>query len=377
MEADRRWLALVPQADELRAKTKLKGKPTPEQIEELKGVKAELQQVEQELAAAERRRAELLDRVPAPPDPTAPDGFTDDDAVELRRVGEPPPFSFEPRDHLELGAHRHGARRQGVGLALRLPHRRRRAARARALPLRARPAQRGGLHARPPARARARGRRCTARASSRPTRSTSTASSATSSTSRARPRWPSPPCTAARSWTPSASAPLRGLLDLLPPRGRRRRQGHARHVPRPPVRQGRDVRLLPPRGLVGGARPPARDRGGARRRAGPPLPRRQHRRRRSRRLGREEVRHRGLVPEPGPLPRDHVDLEHDRLPVAPPRDPLPRRSRARVRPHAERHGGDRPRHARRARELPGRGRLRCRARGAVAFGAPARVEPGQ
>ncbi|HJS69589.1 MAG TPA: serine--tRNA ligase [Gaiellaceae bacterium] len=102
MEADRAWLALVPQADELRAKTKLKGKPTPEQIEELKGVKAQLQQVEQELAAAESRRAELLNRVPAPPDPSAPDGFTDDDAVELRRVGEPPQFSFEPRDHLEL-----------------------------------------------------------------------------------------------------------------------------------------------------------------------------------------------------------------------------------------------------------------------------------
>jgi seryl-tRNA synthetase len=102
MEADRAWLALVPQADELRAKTKLKGKPTPEQIEELKGVKAELQHVEEELAAADRRRAELLDRVPSPPDPSAPDGFAEEDAVELRRVGEPPTFSFEPRDHLEL-----------------------------------------------------------------------------------------------------------------------------------------------------------------------------------------------------------------------------------------------------------------------------------
>jgi seryl-tRNA synthetase len=102
MEADREWLALVPQADELRAKTKLKGKPTPEQIEELKGVKAELQRVEEELAAAERRRAELLVQVPSPPDPSAPDGFTDEDAVELRRVGEPPTFSFQPRDHLEL-----------------------------------------------------------------------------------------------------------------------------------------------------------------------------------------------------------------------------------------------------------------------------------
>jgi seryl-tRNA synthetase len=102
MEADRAWLALVPRVDELRARTKLKGKPTPEQIEELKAVKAELQGVEEELAAAERRRVELLDRVPAPPDASAPDGFTDDDADELRRVGEQPSFPFEARDHLEL-----------------------------------------------------------------------------------------------------------------------------------------------------------------------------------------------------------------------------------------------------------------------------------
>jgi len=102
MEADRAWLALVPRADELRGKTKLKGKPTPEQLEELKAVKADLQRVEEELAAAEARRAELLERVPAPPDASAPDGFTEEDAAELRRFGEPPSFDFEPRDHLEL-----------------------------------------------------------------------------------------------------------------------------------------------------------------------------------------------------------------------------------------------------------------------------------
>ena len=102
MEADRAWLALVPRVDELRAKTKVKGKPTSEQIEELKAVKGDLQRAEEELAAAERRRVELLDRVPAPPDESAPDGFTEDDAEELRRVGEPPAFPYEARDHLEL-----------------------------------------------------------------------------------------------------------------------------------------------------------------------------------------------------------------------------------------------------------------------------------
>jgi seryl-tRNA synthetase len=101
MEADRAWLELVPRVDELRARTKLKGKPTPDQIEELKAVKGELQRLETELAEAEARRDELLARVPNPPDPSAPDGFTEEDAEEVRRVGEPPAIA-DPRDHLEL-----------------------------------------------------------------------------------------------------------------------------------------------------------------------------------------------------------------------------------------------------------------------------------
>ena len=40
-----------------------------------------------------------------------------------------------------------------------------------------------------------------------------------------------------------AAAALRRLLALLPPRGRRRRARHARHLPRAPVRQGRDVHV--------------------------------------------------------------------------------------------------------------------------------------
>ena len=40
-----------------------------------------------------------------------------------------------------------------------------------------------------------------------------------------------------------AAAALRGLLALLPARGRGRRQGHAGALPRAPVRQGRDVHV--------------------------------------------------------------------------------------------------------------------------------------
>ena len=102
LEADERWRALVPRVDELRAKTKLKGKPTPEQLGQLQAVKVELKRVEDELAAAEAERDALALRVPNPPHDDVPDGSTDEDAREVRHVGEPPTFD-EPRDHLELG----------------------------------------------------------------------------------------------------------------------------------------------------------------------------------------------------------------------------------------------------------------------------------
>ena len=102
LAADERWRTVVPRVDELRARTKLKGKPTPEQLEELKGVKEELQSAEQELAAAEAERDALLTQLPNPPADEAPDGETDEDAEEIRRWGEPPALA-EPREHTDVG----------------------------------------------------------------------------------------------------------------------------------------------------------------------------------------------------------------------------------------------------------------------------------
>jgi seryl-tRNA synthetase len=102
LAADERWRELVPRVDELRARTKLKGKPTPEQLEELRRVKDELQRLEQELAAAEATRDEALAQLPNPPDESAPDGFSEEDAVEIRRWGEPPQLP-EPKEHTEIG----------------------------------------------------------------------------------------------------------------------------------------------------------------------------------------------------------------------------------------------------------------------------------
>jgi seryl-tRNA synthetase len=102
LAADERWRMLVPRVDELRAAQKLSGKPTPEQIDALKAVKEELRAAEEELASAETERDAALELVPNPPDPSAPDGETEDDAEELRRWGEPPPLD-EPREHTEVG----------------------------------------------------------------------------------------------------------------------------------------------------------------------------------------------------------------------------------------------------------------------------------
>ncbi|HEU5476392.1 MAG TPA: serine--tRNA ligase [Gaiellaceae bacterium] len=102
LAADRAVLEVQPRVEELRASRKVKGKPTPEQLAELERIKGELQGLEEQLGEAESRRQEILDRVPNPPDVSAPDGFTDQDATEIRRWGEPPSFDFPVRDHLDL-----------------------------------------------------------------------------------------------------------------------------------------------------------------------------------------------------------------------------------------------------------------------------------
>src|SRR5919198_2250256 len=100
LEADKAVREVQPRVEELRARRKLKGKPTPEQLEELERIKGELKELEDQLADAERRRNELLARVPNPPDEATPDGFTDEDAVEISRSGEPRSFDFPTRDHV-------------------------------------------------------------------------------------------------------------------------------------------------------------------------------------------------------------------------------------------------------------------------------------
>ena len=102
LAADARWRGLVGQVEALRARPKLSGRPTPEQAEELKRVKEELHRAEEELAAAENERTAALQRVPNPPHESVPDGSSEEDALELRRIGERPSLE-RLREHTDVG----------------------------------------------------------------------------------------------------------------------------------------------------------------------------------------------------------------------------------------------------------------------------------
>ncbi len=236
----------------------------------------------------------------------------EDDFVVLDTVGEPAcdrEPEGPPRTRRGARPDRHGARRQGVGLALLLPHRVRR-------PAAARPAAAGGpagdrerLHPRHPARAGAPGGhvrhrfpRC-ARRRDLPARGRRHVSRWHVGGSAGRLPLRRDPRPVRRA------AALRGLVVVLPPRGGQLRQGHPRHHPRAPVRQGRGLRLLQAGGRRGRASAAARlaardarpDRGA--------VSRDRHRRRRSRLVGRPQVRLRGVGADAGHLPRADVDVE--------------------------------------------------------------------
>ncbi len=112
LEADERRRSLTASVEELRAAQNraskaigaAQGDEKQRLIDEVAKVSAELKDREPELAAAEEGLRSLLAEIPNLPHESAPDGFTEEDAVEIKRNHEQPPmFDFEPRDHAELG----------------------------------------------------------------------------------------------------------------------------------------------------------------------------------------------------------------------------------------------------------------------------------
>src|SRR5690606_4469032 len=113
IELDRRWREKLTLVERLKAernedseaigRAKREGKDASEAIARMKEVAAQIKELDQEVAEMEARIKELLLEIPNVPHESVPDGASDADNVEVRRVGEPREFDFEPKPHWELG----------------------------------------------------------------------------------------------------------------------------------------------------------------------------------------------------------------------------------------------------------------------------------
>jgi seryl-tRNA synthetase len=110
---DARRRELLPEVENAQAERKTlskqigERKQAGEEAEELmatvQGLKERIEAGKEELEQVEAKLDELALALPNIPDPDAPEGMTEEDAVVIREVGSPPEFDFEPRDHLEIG----------------------------------------------------------------------------------------------------------------------------------------------------------------------------------------------------------------------------------------------------------------------------------
>ncbi len=82
---------------------KQRGEDAVEQMQAVQRLKERMEAGKAELEKVEADLDRVAAALPNLPDPDAPDGMTEEDAVVLREVGERPSFDFEPRDHLEIG----------------------------------------------------------------------------------------------------------------------------------------------------------------------------------------------------------------------------------------------------------------------------------
>jgi seryl-tRNA synthetase len=72
-------------------------------IDEGKKLREEITASETELTAVEQELETEARKIPNMAHPDAPVGKEDKDNLEVKRVGEPPQFNFEPADHVKLG----------------------------------------------------------------------------------------------------------------------------------------------------------------------------------------------------------------------------------------------------------------------------------
>jgi seryl-tRNA synthetase len=111
LEAERKELQMRTQALQQKRNSaskgigaaKARGEDTGPLLAEVAGLGDELKRLESDLGEVQERMRAFLLGLPNLPDATTPVGRTEQDNVELRRVGTPRSFAFTPKDHTDLG----------------------------------------------------------------------------------------------------------------------------------------------------------------------------------------------------------------------------------------------------------------------------------
>ncbi len=104
LSMDKKRSKLIQNIDTLRAQKKQpKGKPTHDELKELKKIKENEEKLTKELGKIEKEYRRTYFQIPNLTHPNVPIGKDASENVVLRKVGEVPKFGFTPKDHLELG----------------------------------------------------------------------------------------------------------------------------------------------------------------------------------------------------------------------------------------------------------------------------------
>jgi seryl-tRNA synthetase len=112
-DLDRRRRSAIAETERLKArvnaesaeigKLRRQGTDTTARQEEVRALKGEISSLAEQVTALDEEFRQLLAGIPNTPHESVPVGKDSADNVEVRRVGEPPRFDFDPKAHWDLG----------------------------------------------------------------------------------------------------------------------------------------------------------------------------------------------------------------------------------------------------------------------------------
>jgi seryl-tRNA synthetase len=112
-ELDQKRRAAISQSEQLKARRnaesaeiaqlKREGADTTERQAQMRAIGGEISSLDEQVKTLDEEFRELLAGIPNVPHESVPAGKDSEDNVEVRRVGQPRPFDFEPKAHWDLG----------------------------------------------------------------------------------------------------------------------------------------------------------------------------------------------------------------------------------------------------------------------------------